>query len=131
MLDKAAPPAQTARMMSSLFQVALGGAVGASLRFLVGQTLAFPLATLAVNIVGSLAIGLLWVVLQARGLAQLAPLLITGVLGGFTTFSAFSLDTLRLVEQGRVGLAGGYVIASVALSILACGAGLWFGRSMA
>lgn len=116
-------------MMTSLALVAFGGATGASLRFLVGQALAFPMATLAVNIAGSLAIGALFVLLQGRG-AALAPLLITGVLGGFTTFSAFSLDTLRLVEAGRAGAALAYVSGSVLLSIAACAMGLWIARSL-
>ncbi|SDF42238.1 fluoride efflux transporter FluC [Limimaricola pyoseonensis] len=116
-------------MMTSLAFVALGGAVGASLRFLVGQALAFPLGTLAVNVAGSLAIGALWVGLSGRG-GLLAPLLVTGLLGGFTTFSAFSLDTLRLVEAGRAGAALAYASGSVILSLGACASGLWIARSL-
>ena len=114
-------------MILTLLQVALGGAVGAVLRWGAGLALPFPYGTLAVNVAGALAIGILWV-----GLAQrLHPLLITGVLGGFTTFSAFSLDTLRLVEAGRIGAAGLYVLGSVGLSLLACAAGLWLVRGAA
>ncbi|MGR3465941.1 fluoride efflux transporter FluC [Limimaricola sp.] len=116
-------------MMTSLALVAMGGATGASLRFLVGQAVAFPLGTLAVNVAGSLAIGALWVLLEGRA-TQLAPLLVTGLLGGFTTFSAFSLDALRLVETGRGAAALAYVSGSVILSIVACALGLWIARSL-
>ncbi|EYD73448.1 fluoride efflux transporter FluC [Limimaricola hongkongensis] len=116
-------------MMTSLALVAMGGATGASLRFLVGQAVAFPMGTLAVNVTGSLAIGALWVLLEGRA-AQLAPLLVTGLLGGFTTFSAFSLDALRLAEAGRGAAALAYVAGSVILSIMACASGLWIARSL-
>ena len=102
-------------MLLTLSQVALGGAIGAVLRYLTGLALAFPFGTLAVNILGSFLIGVLWVALADRG--HWAPLLITGVLGGFTTFSAFSLDTLRLVDSGRAPMAALYVLASVTLSL--------------
>ncbi len=116
-------------MMIPLFLVALGGAVGSVLRYLTGLALPFPYGTLTVNIVGSFAIGVLWVALSLR--TETHPLLISGLLGGFTTFSAFSLDTLRLIEDGRVAQAGVYVVGSVALSLLACAAGLWIARGMA
>ena len=102
-------------MLLTLSQVALGGAIGAVLRYLTGLALAFPFGTLAVNILGSFLIGVLWVALADRG--HWAPLLTTGVLGGFTTFSAFSLDTLRLVDSGRAPMAALYVLASVTLSL--------------
>jgi fluoride exporter len=102
-------------MFTTLTQVAFGGAIGAVLRYLTGLAIAFPFGTLAVNILGSFLIGVLWVALAER--SAWAPLLITGVLGGFTTFSAFSLDTLRLVESGRAPMAALYVLASVALSL--------------
>ncbi len=117
-------------MMTPLLHVALGGALGAVLRHLAVLAVGFPFGTLVVNVAGSFAIGLLWVALAGRGLAGWAPLLMTGLLGGFTTFSAFSLDTLRLVEDGRIGAAGGYVLASVALSVGACGAGVWLARGV-
>lgn len=108
-------------MFMTLSQVALGGAIGAVLRYLTGLAIAFPFGTLAVNIVGSFLIGVLWVALADRG--AWAALLITGVLGGFTTFSAFSLDTLRLVDTGRAPMAAVYVLASVTLSLGACALG--------
>ncbi|EBA10818.1 fluoride efflux transporter CrcB [Roseobacter sp. CCS2] len=117
-------------MMTPVISVALGGALGAVLRYLVGLAVAFPMGTLAVNVIGSFAIGLVWVLLAARGLQHWLPFVMTGLLGGFTTFSAFSLDTMRLVEAGRVTAAGGYILASVILSIFACAAGLWLARGI-
>ena len=109
--------------------VALGGAVGATLRYatsLVVVTPAgeFPWATLAVNILGSAAIGLLW---GAYGSAEWfsswgRALLVVGLLGGFTTFSAFSFETLALLQDGRWQLASAYVIVSL-LGCLAAAAG--------
>lgn len=117
-------------MTMTLIPVAFGGALGAALRYLTGLAVGFPFGTLAVNVIGSFAIGLLWVTLAARGQTHLAPFLVTGVLGGFTTFSAFSLDTLRLIESGRIGAAGAYVAGSVALSIGACFVGVVIAKGM-
>jgi CrcB protein len=111
-------------MTHALPFVALGGALGASLRHLATLLWPAPWGVMAVNVAGSLLIG----VLAVRLSPALAPFLVTGVLGGFTTFSAFSLDTLRLLEGGRLGAAALYVLGSVALSLLACAAGLWLGR---
>ena len=110
--------------------VALGGALGAALRYLATLLWPAPWGVMAVNIAGSLAIGLLAgpLLLSERGPHPLAPFLVTGVLGGFTTFSAFSLDALRLLDGGRPGTALLYVGGSVGLSLLACGLGLWIGR---
>ncbi|MEM7746171.1 MAG: CrcB family protein [Pseudomonadota bacterium] len=117
--------------------VAIGGAAGASLRYLVaawaGRLLgAGYMGTLVVNVAGSFLMGILAVVLMERvpgGWQRFAPLLITGVLGGFTTFSAFSLDALYLLERGRFLAASGYIAGSVGLSILALYAGLALARS--
>ena len=117
-------------MMTPLISVALGGAIGSVLRYLVGLVVAFPLGTLTVNIIGSFAIGLIWVHLADRGLQHWLPFVMTGVLGGFTTFSAFTLDALRLVEEGRVTAAGAYVLASLVASLLACAVGLWIARGL-
>jgi len=117
-------------MLTTLFQVALGGAMGASARYLVGLGAVrvmghgFPWGTLFVNVVGSLAMGALIVFLAHKDGARLAPLLVTGVLGGFTTFSAFSLDAVTLYERGQVGAAGVYVLVSVGVSIAALMAGM-------
>lgn len=112
-------------MIASLLQVALGGALGASGRYLTGLAVirligpGFPWATLIVNILGSAVMGVLVVALAKFGGMRFAPLLMTGLLGGFTTFSAFSLDAVTLYERGEMLAAGGYVLASVVLSILA------------
>ena len=117
-------------MMAPVISVALGGAIGSVLRYLVGLFVVFPLGTLTVNVIGSFAIGLAWVHLADKGLQHWSPLLMTGVLGGFTTFSAFTLDALRLVEEGRITAAGGYVLASLIVSVLACALGLWLAKGM-
>ena len=119
--------------MSHALAVFLGGGLGAVLRYGIGKwTLAwfgsgFPVGTLAVNIVGSLAIGLAIGALD--GVGQSARLFfVTGLLGGFTTFSAFSLDTLTLWQRGEAGTALAYVAASILLSLGACAAGYGLGR---
>ena len=120
--------------MTSLLSVALGGALGASLRFLLGSALlreGFPVAILTCNVVGTFLMGLAAVLLGRHGLPHWQPFLLTGVLGGFTTFSAFSLETLTLVERGALGQALLYVAASVGLSLLALATGLWIARSLA
>ena len=122
-------------MMAKIALVAAGGALGAVMRFLVvhafGRITGFPLGTLAVNVAGSFAMGVLAVVLMERagGAGRLAPFLMTGILGGFTTFSAFSLDTLALVERGRGAEAALYVALSVGLSVGALWAGLLLARA--
>ncbi|WP_299361363.1 fluoride efflux transporter CrcB [uncultured Paracoccus sp.] len=121
-------------MMNPFLQVALGGAAGAVARYGVNRaTMAvlgpgFPVATLIVNVVGSFLMGLLVVLLATRGNAW-APLLMTGALGGFTTFSAFSLDALTLWQRGQHGAAAAYVLLSVGLSLSAIVAGLAVGRA--
>lgn len=102
--------------------VFLGGGIGAVLRFLVGKwTLAwfgsgFPVGTLAVNVAGCLAIGLAIGALE--GVGQPAKLFfVTGLLGGFTTFSAFGLDALTLWQRGQPGTALLYVMLSLILSL--------------
>ncbi len=98
----------------------------AALRFL-GPS--FPWGTLAVNVAGSLLMGLLAAALARHAEARL--FLMTGVLGGFTTFSAFSLDAVALWERGEAGLALLYVSASVLLSVGALVGGLALGRALA
>lgn len=121
-------------MFSTLLSVALGGAIGASLRYLtnVGTTRAFgagfPYGTLAVNILGSFVMGVIVVALARKGGNAYAPFLMTGVLGGFTTFSAFSLDALTLFERGETGVAGLYVGLSVTLSLAAIAVGVLLAR---
>ena len=108
-------------MIQSLLQVAAGGAIGSVMRYLASAAIGTPMATLAVNVAGSFAIGWLFVSLATRG--TLSPLLMTGVLGGFTTFSAFSLDAMKLWQSGQSAQATLYVAASVALSLAAVAAG--------
>lgn len=113
--------------MQLLFLAVLGGAIGAGARHLInvgGSRLlgpAFPLATLSVNVVGSAAMGFLLglVTLRLGGSVEWRTFLLTGILGGFTTFSAFSLETAQLWDRGAAGLAVLYVAGSVILSISA------------
>lgn len=106
-------------MFALFFQVALGGAIGSMARYLIGLLVIFPLGTLAVNVIGSFVMGVAWVMMAERGLERWMPGILTGLLGGFTTFSAFSLDTFRLIDEERIFAAGGYVLASVVFSVLA------------
>ena len=115
---------------------ALGGALGALARWGVAEALphdpgAWPWATLLVNLVGCLVLGLLIgrVLERSPGPPWLRPFLATGVLGGFTTYSAFAVETVQLTEAGRVGAAAGYVLASVAGGVLATAVGLGAGRA--
>lgn len=120
----------------TLFYIAMGGAIGASLRYLTTTMVArhlghgFPFGTLTVNIVGSFIMGFCAIYLIERfgGMPhRFAPFLMTGVLGGYTTFSAFSLDALTLLDRGRGMAALIYMGGSV---ILAVGA-LWVGIMLA
>jgi len=121
-------------MITTLLQVALGGAIGASLRYLSGVAAirligpGFPWATVFVNILGSAVMGAVVVILAHKDATRLAPFLMTGVLGGFTTFSAFSLDALTLWERGQTVHAGLYVLGSVILALAAIVAGMWLTR---
>ncbi len=124
--------------MRLLLLAAAGGALGAGARHLVnvgfGRLLSasFPWATVFVNVVGSLAMGLLIAsfALRFSGSLDARTFLATGLLGGFTTFSAFSLDFANLVERGDWGLALAYASGSVVLSIAALFVGLWVGRGL-
>jgi len=117
-----------------LLQVALGGAIGASMRYLTGVGTmrlfgaGFPWGTFAVNVIGSFLMGIIVVVLAQKDATRFAPFLMTGILGGFTTFSAFSLDVLTIYERGDYGLALLYASASVFLSLAAIVLGLYFAR---
>ena len=123
--------------MSHMLLAALGGAIGAVLRQQSGSLAlrllgpGFPWGTLFVNVFGSLVMGLFiaWLV-KRGGSNELRIFFATGLLGGFTTFSAFSLDVANIIERGEMGVAMAYVLASVALSIFAIFTGLWVGRVM-
>ncbi len=110
--------------------VALGGAAGAALRYHMGRAMtgwlgapivsAFPFATLAVNALGSLLMGILagWLARHGdAGSGQLRLLLGVGLLGGFTTFSAFSLEMVLMIERGQYLFASLYAVLSFALGI--------------
>ncbi|MBX3577810.1 MAG: fluoride efflux transporter CrcB [Rhizobiaceae bacterium] len=124
--------------MMHLLLVALGGAIGASARHLVNLASlrllgpGFPWGTMAINVAGSLAMGLFIGLLGRRfGASEDLRLFVaTGILGGFTTFSAFSLDFAVLWQRGALGGAALYAAGSVALSILALFAGLWLARAV-
>jgi len=125
-------------MLTRLLIVAAGGALGAMARYGVGvwahrliPTAAWPWATLTVNVVGGLLMGLLAGWLAFRGGAHGESLRLfaaVGVLGGFTTFSAFSLEAALMIERRQLAMAGGYVAASVVLSIAALFIGLMVAR---
>ncbi len=122
--------------MNSLFPVMIGGALGAGARHLVGAAMlarlgpGFPWWTLTVNILGGFLMGLLvGVLVKSGGSEQIRLLLGVGVLGGFTTFSAFSLETWRMVEGGQAMVALGYTVASVIGSVAALSFGLWMARA--
>ena len=105
--------------------VAVGGALGSMARFAVSGWLypvygdRFPLPTLAVNVSGSIAMGVFYVLVAERAAlpAEWRSFLMAGLLGGFTTFSAFSLETLALWQNGHLSLAIAYIVASVLLSV--------------
>ncbi|ANK85885.1 MULTISPECIES: fluoride efflux transporter CrcB [Rhizobium] len=118
--------------------VAVGGAIGSVLRYFVGQWAlrlmgpAFPWGTLAVNVVGCFVIGVFaeLVARKFNASMELRLLLITGFLGGFTTFSAFSLDAISLFERGEAVAGGIYIAASVGLSMAAVFTGLAIMRAL-
>ncbi len=125
--------------MQAYLLVGLGGALGAMSRFgfslFVGRFHAgpFPLATFGVNVIGSLVMGLL-IGFLAHGTpvwqSEARLLVAVGVLGGFTTFSSFSLDVVTLIERGNLFVASFYALASLIIAILALFVGLWIVRSL-
>lgn len=121
--------------MNTLLSVALGGAIGAACRHLAGQLVPAPWGTFAVNVFGSLLMGLLVGWLGARGgspgnMDTVRLFLAVGVLGGFTTFSAFSLDAVLLLQRGQWGAFAAYGGGSVALSLVALSVGLSVGLKL-
>jgi CrcB protein len=117
-----------------LLWVGIGGFIGSVLRYLVAgwaqetsRSVSFPYGTLAVNLIGCLVIGALSYLADARGLlhAEVRLFLLVGVLGGFTTFSAFGLETMNLLRDGQVLVASINVGANVVLCMLA----VWAGRA--
>ncbi len=124
--------------MKHLLLVAVGGAIGASLRHLVGLASlklmgpGFPYGTFVVNVIGSFVMGafIAWLAARSQADVWLRYLIATGFLGGFTTFSAFSLDAVFLWERGEATTALAYVLLSVMLSIFAVLAGLFLVRAL-
>ena len=123
--------------MNSFLLVAAGGAIGASLRHGAGSLsvrhlpATWPWATFSVNLLGGFAMGLVagWFALKAaEGGQDLRLFLATGVLGGFTTFSAFSLETMNMLRSGEAGKAFAYAALSVIFSVAALGLGLWIAK---
>lgn len=124
--------------MQSLFLVMTGGAIGAGARHLIGRASlslfgpGFPWGTLIVNLAGGFLMGVL-----VAGVARLGGgdewrlFLGVGVLGGFTTFSAFSLEGMNMIQRGEWLLAGGYALVSVIGSFAALALGLWTARGLA
>ncbi|MEM0898439.1 MAG: fluoride efflux transporter CrcB [Pseudomonadota bacterium] len=125
-------------MWINVLLVGMGGALGASGRYLSGVAAmrlfgpGFPWGTVFVNLVGSLAMGLLigWLANRTQPAPQLQVFVATGVLGGFTTFSAFSLDAVTLWERGETLAAFGYVLGTVVVGIAALFAGLSIMRAI-
>jgi len=123
--------------MKTLYPIILvffGGGLGASLRYGVNQLVfgsAFPLSTLLVNIMGSLALGVLWS--YSRALALPPGLMLffgVGVLGGFTTFSGFSLESIRLFEDKQNAFLMVSLLGNNVLGLAFCALGLWIGKQM-
>ncbi len=114
----------------------MGGALGAAARYGIGVWVfrlagpGFPLGVLTVNILGSFLMGAVVGIAAERGLPQWQPFLATGILGGFTTFSAFSLEAVTLWERGATSQAALYVALSVGMSIAALVAGLAITRAV-
>jgi CrcB protein len=114
-----------------LFLIALGGAVGSLLRYVIGGMVqrtsasGFPVGTLFVNVAGCLLIGVfVRFLLNMQTSAELRALLVVGFCGGFTTFSTFSFETVGLIEGGEYARAATYIVASVALCLAATFAGM-------
>ncbi len=122
--------------MKILITIAIGGAFGAVARYTLGLGVhnflgnSFPYGTLTVNVVGSFAIGIFYAVLveSGTGLAHYRAPLMIGLLGAFTTFSAFSLETIQLMEAGNIWKATANVLLNLVLCFAACWGGLAVGR---
>jgi len=124
--------------MTQMLAIAAGGAIGALLRYWTSTAvhgrlgMAFPYGTLVVNVIGSLLMGFLYVWLIDRMAAgpALRAFLLIGVLGAFTTFSTFSLETLNLMEAGHPGKALANVLVSVIVCVAAAGLGVLAARQL-
>lgn len=124
--------------MDNYLAIAVGGVIGCWARFYMTGWIqgfagrSFPFATLTINVLGSFLMGFLFIVTLER--VSISPALragiLTGGLGGFTTFSAFSMETLLLAEDGQLGRAGLYVLASFGLGLLAVFSGAYLARNL-
>src|ERR1041384_1732662 len=119
--------------LKQILIVALGGAIGSVARYKLGgfalhhtQSWNFPISTFSINVAGCFAIGLLAALVEHHDLVSpsVRLLLFTGLLGGFTTFSAFGYESIFLLRRGLISVATGYVFLSVALGLIAVGAGM-------
>jgi CrcB protein len=123
--------------MTEALLIFAGGGAGAVLRWLLGRAMlgwlgaGFPWGTLACNVIGGAAMGVLAGLLLRLPAEPLRLLLGVGVLGGFTTFSAFSLEVVLMIERGDLALAGGYALLSVVASVAALAIGLAAARALA
>jgi CrcB protein len=124
--------------MSRFLLVCLGGAIGSGARYLFSTAMSrvfgnFPIGTLGVNVVGSFVISLVMVLALDRGALSVETRLfiVTGVVGGFTTYSSFNYETLHLVQSGAAGLAALNVVLTLVACLAAGLAGLWVGRLVA
>ena len=124
--------------MTQLVAIAAGGAIGAVLRYWISTAVqsrtasAFPYGTLTVNVVGSLLIGFLYILLIERlaDVPAVRAFMLVGVLGAFTTFSTFSIETLNLIEAGQMGKALVNVLASVIVCVSAAALGVLAARQL-
>lgn len=121
--------------MKMILYIGLGSFFGGMARYLLSQTIqskamtVIPYGTMAVNLIGCFAIGLVFAFSEKGYLSQETRLLLaTGLLGGFTTFSAFSNETVGMLREGQFAQAATYVLGSVALGLLGTWAGLWLGK---
>ena len=122
--------------MRSTLIVMIGSGIGGALRHLCNVFVtnltgtSFPWGILAINVVGSALMGAVvgWWAMNGSASQELRLFLTTGIIGGFTTFSTFSLDTIVLAERGHAGVAAAYVAASVVLSLLGLLAGMWLAQ---
>ncbi len=125
--------------MKASMLVFIGAGIGGVMRYFLNLWItavagsSFPFGILAINVLGSTAMGLVagWLALRGEVLPDVRLFLATGVLGGFTTFSAFSLDTALLMERGDTLSAVAYAVGSVVLSVLGLFIGLWAMRTLA
>lgn len=122
--------------MKEILYVALGGSLGSTGRYLVGLAFAehtgssFPLATISVNLIGSLLIGILSAFIIKWNNDAVNFILITGFCGGFTTFSTFSLDGLKLIQRAEYASFFSYASLSIVGGLIACALGFWLANKI-